>query len=284
VLGLSNCELTPSSHLAQHTETTAAKRVENSSESDSESESSASITSENGNVSGEAETRLNELTDIIDKLYKFAVDIRNSATRSGPGDRNPFRQFSTKEQKDIILQLSRYEELLIDRHIRQACESSENINFQAAPEELSLLKARCGRSNVLRRQYFNIWQERHQEQKKVLNELQGVDASNPHSRSAPEDEADRPQRSVQEAFIQPSTVSSSAQRTVTTLDPARIIRPRATGSSYSRASRTAPSREPGGEQPPWPSIDQLPRTEYFQCPYCFLICPERYRESDQAWR
>jgi hypothetical protein len=267
----------------QHPVAAVVEMVDSSSESDADSGPFGGVASSSDDVPGEAETRLEELADIIDKLYKFAIDIRNSATRSGPGDRNPFRKFSVEKQKDIFSQLSKYEEFLIDRHIQQACELLDSTVAQAEPQELAVLKARCGRANVLRRQCFSIWRERHDQGKEAFDASLGTFVPDGHPNAVAGDITGLPQQSAQQTSLQPSVLAPSAQRTVTTLDPAKV-RPHASGSSYSRATRTAPSQGPGGERPPWPFIDGLPTTEYFQCPYCFLICHERYRKSRDAWR
>lgn len=263
----------------QHPVTTITETVDSSSESDTDSGSSGGVAS-SSDVPGEAETRLEELTDIVDKLYKFAIDIRNSSTRSGPGDRNPFRKFSVEEQKNIFSQLSRYEEILIDKHIQQARVLLDSTTALAEPQELATLKVRCGRANVLRRQCFSKWQDRPIPGEKAFHESLVTDN---HLNIVAGDISGLPQQRVQQTLLQPSVLAPSAQRTVTTLDPAKI-RPHASGSSYSRATRTAPSQGPSGAKPPWPVIDGLPTTEFFPCPYCFLICPERYRKSNDAWR
>ena len=135
----------------QHPVAAEIEIVDSSSESDAGSGPSDGVTcSSDDDVPGEAETRLEELADIIDKLYKLAIDIRNSATRSGPGDRNPFRKFSVDKQKDIFSQLSKYEEFLIDRHIQQTRKLFDSTVAQTEPQDLAILKARWGRANVLR--------------------------------------------------------------------------------------------------------------------------------------
>ena len=271
-------------HSVQHPVAAAIEIVDSSSESDAGSSPSDGVTSSSDDdVPGEAETRLEELADIIDKLYKLAIDIRNSATRSGPGDRNPFRNFSVDKQKDIFSQLSEYEEFLIDRHIQQTRKLLDSTDAQAEPQDLAILKARCGRANVLRRQCFSLWQERHDQGKEVFDASLGTLGPNGYPNAVADDIVGLPQQLAPQTSLQPSVLAQSAQRTVTTLDPAKV-RPHASGSSYSRATRTAPSQGPGGERPPWPSIDGLPTIEYFQCPYCFIICHERYRESNDAWR
>jgi hypothetical protein len=266
----------------QHSASSDVDLISSSSDSGSGSNQFNGLGVNGDDIPEQVETGLQELVDIIDKLYKFAIDIKNSATRSGPGDRNPFRKFSTEEQRQIIWQFSRYEEILIARHIRKSSGLFEREEAQADSKDLDVLKARCGRANVLRRQYFRAWKAQRDENKKVLDDSRAMDARD-DDLGVVKGLAGLPEQSAHKSILQPSRAAPSVQQTVTTLDPTKL-RPRATGSSYSRASRMAPSREPGGEKPPWPSINRLPRTDYFPCPYCFLICPKESRLTEHAWR
>ena len=178
------------------------------------------------------------------------------------------------------MQLSKYEEVLFDRHILQERRKLDDTIARAEPQDLAIIKARCGRANVLRRQCFSSWQNRYEQGNETFDaSFDPVEEPN----AMAEDLIKLPQQSVQQISLQPSALAQSAQRTVTTFDSSKII-PHVSSYYYSRATRTVPSQGLGGKMPPWPSIDGLPSTEYFQCPYCFLICHETHRKSNDDWR
>lgn len=256
-------------------------------ESASSSESSSTV-SDNELVRGEVQVRWEAVVSIIEKLYRFSTDIRNSSTRSGPGDRAPFANEPVEKQAEYLEQLAQIETGLVERQLARCREAAktcldevDDLVRQAYRE----LVARLAKANVIRRQHFLYWHEQSNKRSDCRRGAIDPGKSTPHEPvpHGTQNLLDRPRRDLQ----RPKSLKAPSNPTsVTKLDPKKV-RPGGT-SVFSRASANKPVQSPAGDEVPWPGIEDLAvlvqNASHFECPYCSLMCPAAYGKSLSSWR
>ena len=256
-------------------------------ESASSSESSSTVSSTEL-VQGEVQVRWEAVVSIIEKLYRFSTDIRNSSTRSGPGDRAPFAKEPVEKQAQYLEQLAQIETGLIERQLarcREAAKTCLNEVDDLVRQQYWELVARLAKANVIRRQHFLYWHE--QSNKRIER---GRQVTHP-SKSTPHEPVQHDTQNIlnlprRDLFRPKSLVAPSNPTSATKLDP-KTVRPGGT-SVFSRASANKPVQSPAGEEVPWPDIGDLTVVvqsgSHFECPYCSLMCPSAYGKSLSLWR
>jgi hypothetical protein len=256
------------------------------SSSSSEDGDSQMLGKGNENNSGlptELQMLFEDVADSITALYRLATQIRNSSLRSQPGDRQFFADYTAEQQKTIMHQLIQIETRLIERHVSESIQDID-ANQRANPEDQEILHKliwRLSRANTIRRQQFTYWREQRDKKERAISKLERPRRSFMPQHQRLVDNARLPP--VERLIPETATVAPSVPSSATKLDVTRM-KPAAPSSIYSRVSRAPPAEGPGGKKPPWPPVNELPSGEYFECPYCFLLCPQKYRLNQEAWK
>ena len=224
--------------------------------SSSSSDGTSSVSDGDEPKLGEAQVRWNDLTSIVQKLYKFSTHIRNSSTRAGPGDRPPFPNETPENQTLFLDQLAQLEAKYIVSQLErcrteaQTClEDLDELEQQAYRE----LVSRLGKANTIRRQHFRYWRDQ-SDKRKERGRHWSVDqkpkAFGRALAAAPNVSNLKPGL-AHHILPTRSLIAPSNPTSVTKVDPQKV-RPGGT-SVYSRASANRPVQGPVGEEVPWVS-------------------------------
>lgn len=231
-------------------------------------------------------------TNIIDRLYKLAIKIRNPKTRLATSRAVTFKKVDEDTGIDLIQEFVRadtchVEELFWD-HRRVEIEDpgrlpEERRDCERRPRELieadHQIISRLVRANIRRRQQFGYWRRHRsknaQETARVLKTSNPPVESSYLSRLIPKHE---PSISEQQSriFSRPSTA--------TYLHTSATINISDDASTMSVRTLIPNARNIQDEQAdvPRPPIS-LKGTKHFQCPYCFTLCSQSTLK-DEAWR
>ena len=257
--------------------------------SDSESDVESNSDDDEPDKTETIKILLDEICDANNKLYRIATDIRDSSVRSGVGDRNHFKRFCSSDAPECIESLISIERKVIDEHINHYISTFVKPEQQCRPEnedEHDMLLTKLGRHNAFRRLQFAYWRAEVEERENALDrriaEFQRVKKQS--TRSVKEFASEQ-WKKIQEPSITPSNLGPSVVHSTSTLNPEKFQRKTAP-SAYSRITRAPVAAGPDGQRPTWPGREDLPEIQsaFFQCPFCFALCPEDYRSSDSAWR
>lgn len=240
----------------------------------------------------EVETIFKSTTDIIDRLYKLAIKIRNPKTRLSSSKAVTFKKVDEDTGIDLIQEFARaetrhVEELFWD-HRRIDVEDpgrlpEERRDCERRPRELieadHQIISRLVRANIRRRQQFGYW--RRHRSKNAQETTRVLKTSNPPV-----------ERSYASKLVAEHDPSISEQRskffsrpsTATFLHTSATINIRDDVSTISVRTVIPNARNIQDEQAdvPHPPI-ALRGTKHFQCPYCFTLCSQSTLK-DEAWR
>jgi hypothetical protein len=230
--------------------------------------------------------RMNSVKDIQIRLFRLASSIRNHATRSALGQRNIFNTIDAEHREVIVHRLVAMESRRITDFVHQVRRELGNDSDPGDPAsefylQDQVLIQRLGRANVRRRHQYIHWRKR--QKRSEANADPGPRPTNARSRHAPP--APEPDFTKQGQHVtQISSLMTQSMPSSVTKAQSCQIGPADHKSVKSNVTRTPSARGPSGEKVGWPEVPSgLPPGAYFTCPYCFNLCPERYR-SQQGWK
>ncbi|KAI0105595.1 hypothetical protein F4776DRAFT_668561 [Hypoxylon sp. NC0597] len=255
----------------------------------SDSESHADEQSHSGSQSSfhEIDFRLHSLTESLDSLYGLATRIRNPRNRpQRPNDQlykhvpPDIRASYIKEREEAEIAVIAYaqRQQLIEitpREGTRLAPSSEELIGQYATTSHWLIR-RTGIANARRRQQFTYWKGHalRLSQAPVQNKLTALRPE--RSREAYENQGTHGAQTAITAV--PSLATSATELPLDLTSPGDIT------SAISHQSRLSTVMDLKGEKLEWPAPPIQPtNSRYFTCPYCKILCPQRYLNKD-AWR
>lgn len=237
----------------------------------------------------EAEFRLSSVTTRLDSLYKLASRIRSPRNRPQRLTKDLYKHVPESQRAEYIqnqeqieisvvsyVQRQQLMEWVNDEQLQELGLGRETLVAQYASASHWLI-ARTGKANARRKQQFLYW--------KKHSRLLGLDVTE----AAPA-VAQLPVNAV--ALPQPAAASSQASKqapaksmgTSVTKMNLETMGPEDMRSVISHRSRVSTVASPRGEDLAWPPApSHLAGHKYFPCPYCGILCPERYLNGDD-WR
>ncbi|OTA62057.1 hypothetical protein K449DRAFT_465454 [Hypoxylon sp. EC38] len=236
----------------------------------------------------EIDFRLHSLTESLDSLYGLATRIRNPRNRpQRPNDQlykhvpPDIRVSYIKEREEAEIAVIAYaqRQQLIEITPREGTSlapGSEELINQYATTSHWLIR-RTGIANARRRQQFIYWKGHalRLSQAPVQSKLAALLPEQP-SREAYENQHIHGGQATITAL--PSLATSATELPPDLLSPGDIT------SVISHQSRLSTVMDLKGEKLEWPAPPSQPTNgQYFTCPYCKILCPQRYLHKD-AWR
>ena len=242
---------------------------------------------------------ISELADTNDRLYKFAIQVRNPRTRLKSdkvrkyhkGIReadvsliDAFRIFDEKHVREIFLDRERGVSTSVESEPSEINTSEPLLNpVRELPPEDEVLISRLAQANTYRRQQFSQW-KRHAE-KAAMKTAKALDEELEH-RDTLEDPKPRDQRAQSGvvADLARATNPTSRPSTATALlDPDRVKLDDeiSTRSKTTISPKARDSKDDDFEVPAPPNVPK--NAKHFTCPHCFILCPISTREK-AAWR
>ncbi|KAI0834504.1 hypothetical protein F5Y06DRAFT_156068 [Hypoxylon sp. FL0890] len=257
---------------------------------ESDNESHASERSHSGSQESfhEVDFRLHSLTESLDSLYGLATRIRNPRNRPQRPNDQLYKHIPTEirasyinereEAETAIIAYAQRQQLIeiMPREGRSLAPSSEELVNQYATT-VHWLICRTGIANARRRQQFTYWKGH------ALRLSQDSDQNTPTALATGQPSRqpyeNQPIHAAETATAAAPSLATSA--TELSLDP---MRPGDVKSVISHQSRLSTVMDLKGEKLEWPAPPfQTISGPYFTCPYCKILCPQRYRTKD-AWR
>lgn len=240
----------------------------------------------------EVETIFKTVTDIIDRLYKLAVKIRNPKTRLATSKAVTFKEVDEDTGIDLIQEFvqvdTRHVEELFWDHRRvdiedPECLSEERRDWERRPRELleadHQIISRLVRANIRRRQQFGYWRRHRSKNAQETARILKI-SNRPVERSYPSRLLPDRQPSLSEQhskmFSRPSTATYlHTPATINISDDASTMSVR----TLIPNARNIQDEQADVPHPP----NSLQGTKHFQCPYCFTLC-SKSTLKDEAWR
>ncbi|PVH98682.1 hypothetical protein DM02DRAFT_32617 [Periconia macrospinosa] len=297
------------------TDTELAEDDSDDTESENDSEKSAS--QDTGSVAPGAtfediETMIDDISDIIDRLYRLASKLRNTATRAPPSARNFYREplvdidgskfyLTSSERQTAKEQCEELHRQRIEELVRQSLRDECGDPFPKADNTPDLSSRtiavirRIAMANAYRQQQFAFWRSREWERRRAVKyqdtmiqpppNLEEEELKMQEPMISPENKA--PKRPTLEAPAKSRLVFSEVpsatwkmvkEPTLAALDETRSL------SSKTEFTSSSTIYEPSGRKVGWPAFPkELGKKKDFICPYCFVTCPADYRGKGH-WR
>lgn len=267
-----NVRLTPAASLPQCDE---AERSVPSNDSDAYEDDFDEDYATTGDLEGQTDldVLIEDIGDIIDRLYKISTKIRNSATRTLSPKALYFKEVDPLSGVDLFDQFADLDE----RHIREVLRAYQPDNPLVGA---SFLVKRLGQANTRRRKQFRYWRAHREKMARATAEIK-------QSRTnLPEIDPSRPERAKTVLGDEPRIVVSQQESpsltTATRLDPVKIKMD--DQESIISISSYAPSIQGSDETVQFPlPTPNISKGKYFECPYCFTLCSSVYLQR-KAWR
>lgn len=239
----------------------------------------------------EAEFRLSSVTTRLDSLYTLASRIRNPRNRQQRPTKDLYKHVPEAQRTEYILNQRQIEISLVAYVQRQQLvewfddEQLQDLGFDR--EELIAeytsashwLIARAGMANARRKQQFLYW--------KNHSRLLGRDVTQvapPVVTELPIDPVALPQPAAAAPSQAMTKGPVKSMATSATKMDLKLVGPEDLRSVISHRSHVSTVASPRGEDLSWPPApSHLAGLKYFPCPYCGMMCPERYLGRDD-WR
>ncbi|KAI1409485.1 hypothetical protein F5Y13DRAFT_91004 [Hypoxylon sp. FL1857] len=260
---------------------------EDSTGSDGESQANEQSSSRSQSSFHEVDFRLQSLSESLDSLYGLATRIRNPRNRPQRPNDQLYKYVPAKirasyikarEEAEITIIAYAQRQQLIEMMPHEAtglAPSSEELINQYATVSHWLIR-RTGIANARRRQQFAYWKGH------ALRLSQ--DPQNTPTALAPEQPNRDPHESQTVQGMQAAIDAAPSLATSATELPLDLMKPGDIDSVISHQSRLSTVMDLKGEKLEWPAPPtQITSGPYFTCPYCRVLCPQRYRTKD-AWR
>ena len=176
-------------------------------------------------------------------------------------------------------------EWLQDTQVGQECPTYEEL-FEQYASRAHWLVRRTGAANAHRKQRFVYWKE-HTD---LISSWPTDNARAPPADSTRGNEGSTietsapPQQQTPSAFEESALALGRSLATSATQFDEGFAKPGDLTSVISDYSRVSTVLNPKGEKLVWSSPpSRLQGSKYFTCPYCKIICPQKYLSED-AWR
>ncbi len=258
---------------------------------------------------------LDDVRDLLDRLYKVSTKIRNPSTRLGlskalrhkeidretdvdllramePFDRDYIRSLFLQYQRDKVLLEHPTVELSLGDRGNKGCEGDDQIRdpicaIISSQGQDSYLVLRLARANTRRRQQFAYWKmhrEKLIQHTRASVSLSGIPSSG--EESALQSQSHQLRRSEGPDNTS-GLISTPVPPSVTTATHLSVLRIEASAEQQSTISVS--EYAPSAWQPvrdlvafPPPPTDKI-GDNFFECPYCMTFCPLRTLR-DKAWK
>lgn len=237
----------------------------------------------------EAEFRLSSVTTRLDSLYKLASRIRSPRNRQQRSTQDLYKHLPESQRAEYIQNQEQIEVSLVayvqqqqlvewinDKQLEGLGFGREELIAQYASASHWLI-ARVGMANARRKQQFIYWKKHAQ--------LLGRDMTEeaPAVAELPVDAVALPQPATSLSQASKQAPAKSMATSVTKMD-LKVIGHEDMRSVISHRSRVSTVASPRGENLAWPPApNHLTGHKYFTCPYCGILCPDRYLIQDD-WR
>lgn len=237
----------------------------------------------------EAEFRLSSVATRLDSLYKLASRIRSPRNRQQRSTKDLYKHIPESQRAEYIQNQEQIEISLVayvqrqqlgewvdDEQLQELGFGREELIAQYASASHWLI-ARAGMANARRKQQFLYWKKHAQ--------LLGRDVTEeaPAVAELPVDAVVLPQPATAPSQASKPAPAKSMATSVTKMD-LKVMGHEDMRSVISRRSRVSTVASPRGEGLAWPPApSHLAGHKYFPCPYCGILCPERYLSRDD-WR
>jgi hypothetical protein len=229
----------------------------------------------------------------VDALYSLAIKIRNPINRPArptlelykhvPADQRVVYMHGREQaEAETVAYVQRQQ---LAEAVKVESESALSLEdlFNCYVREQYWLIRRTGIANARRKQQFVYWKEHAELIAQNVPVEKGLATENqPGERGSRIHQVTIPSKAVSTLQAAPNGKQSLAT-SATKLDP-NAVKPDDLKSVISHHSRVSTAVGPQGEKVDWPLPPSGYGTEkFFNCPYCKMICPQRYLSKD-AWR
>lgn len=240
----------------------------------------------------EVETILKGVTDIIDRLYKLAIKIRNPKTRLATSKAVNFKHIDEETGIDLVQEFAKIdtchiEELFWDNRLIDVQDTEpifmERRDRERRPRKLievdHVLISRLARANTRRRQQFGYW-SRHRS-KNTQETARALEA-----RELPIGKLQDPRLLSERRTTvagQSAGIVSRPSTATHLLNPAMItMNDSASTTSLGTVAPNAKIVQDEQVVVPHPP-EVLKKSKHFLCPYCFTLCSQSLLKQE-AWR
>ncbi|XXH04355.1 hypothetical protein Hte_010769 [Hypoxylon texense] len=267
---------------------------------DAESDASEQTHSRSDESVHEVDFRLQSLTESLDALYSLATKIRNPRNRPQRTNNQLYKRIPVEIRTSFIEEREAAEIAVVAwthrHHLIEEINLQEAVNSRLNVEELidryatssNWLVRRMGIANARRKQQFVYWKDH------ALRLGRNTVRSKPTAptvKHSTEDIRDEP-AAAQQRQLAPSVAvlekaaldaAPSLVTSATKLE-ADFVKPEDLKSVLSHQSNVSTIISVKGEKLEWPMPPtQITTNGYFTCPYCKILCPQRYL-AENAWR
>ncbi|KAH7322441.1 hypothetical protein B0I35DRAFT_425813 [Stachybotrys elegans] len=259
--------------------------------SSSDDETSLASSSSSGSIESfqEADFRLSSITTRLDSLYQLATRIRSPRNRQQRPTKDLYKHVPEDQRAEYIQNQEHIEVSLVayiqrqqlgewfkDEQLQELGFGRDELIEQYASASHWLI-VRAGMANARRKQQFMYWKKHAQLLGRNVTEETPAVRKTPVGTVAPLQPTASPSQTSKPA------PAKSMATSVTKID-LEVIGPEDTRSVISRHSCMSAVASPQGEGLAWPPApSQFHGHKYFPCPYCGILCPEKYLSSD-GWR
>jgi hypothetical protein len=244
---------------------------------------------------------LNDVIDIVDRLYKLAAKVRSPMTRTAPPARNFYRhKYEDKDGNQLVLtreerELAReqnesYQKRRIKEIVRQmrrdraGTPSPSQLRVDSFEAHTDAFIERMGMANAHRQQQFVFWRQREWDRRYGSVRAGCVPEIDVH-RKTNEDAEDLLTIKKLGKELTPAKEAGSEVPSPTWRLPRDLELPiDKSKSTRTTVTQTPTVYEPSGKKIAWPPFPkELSGKKEFICPYCFVTCPPEYRGKSH-WR
>jgi hypothetical protein len=245
---------------------------------------------------------LNDVIDIIDRLYKLAAKVRSPTTRTAPSARNFYRHkyedkdgnefvFTREEREFAREQNESYQKRRIEEIV---CQMRRDHAGTPSPSQLRVDKfdahtdafiERMGMANAHRQQQFAFWRQREWDRRSGSLRAGHVPQIDMHLTT--KEGADglltiTPSKKVRK---EPALTKENVSEIPSWKLPRGFeLQMNESKSTRTTVTQTPTVYEPSGKKIAWPPFPkELAGKKEFICPYCFVTCPPEYRGKSH-WR
>ena len=256
--------------------------------SDTESDPSDGSKSSNASSFHEVDFRLRSLTESLDALYSLATKIRNPRNRPQRTANQLYKNIPANTRPAYIQEREQIETRVVayvqERDITENLGAGDlktlktsmgDVVAQYASPAYWLVR-RTGVANARRKQQFVYWKEH------AIKISQAT--STPLPPATPETSHEqRPGKAVA-VTVAASRGGQQSHATTATKLSAQRLKPDDLKSVISHHSRVSTVINPKGKKISWPPPPmKTGDMDYFLCPYCKILCPQRYLD-EHAWQ
>ena len=237
----------------------------------------------------DATVLLNELADVIDRLYRFAVQVRSPKRRLQSKRANKFQLIDEETGAELIQLFKEFDrqhvsQIFHDIRSRPLEDSGPVLSgtFESTSGDLdNILIHRLAGANTARRQQFAYWKT--QKAKISAETTKALQNPNLKPKARTTREHAQPTNDVTPVADQ-RTNTGSQPATATTLPQSSELKfddnvSNTSGMTVSPAAETA--IDDIVQVPDPPVVEK--GTRHFTCPYCFFLCPISFLQKP-AWR